>query len=194
MKIDYNNITGPKKSVEDLLLFLLWCTVTPGKKSETITPAFNSIFTSVKPSDLLNRDGRSITAALRNASIGQYKRLSACWRTISQYKPYGQFYKVDRDELTKIPGIGPKTASFFVLHSRPHSDIAVLDVHILRYLKRKFPKYPVPEQTPQDLDEYKRLEAMFLGLSCQANKMASEFDTELWQKHSTSQTPLNAQN
>lgn len=187
MQIDYNNITKEKRSLEELLLFLLWCTVTPGKKSQTITPAFNSIFTSIKPSDLLNKDGRTITAALRNARIGQYKRLSACWRTISQYKPYGQFYNVHRDELMQnIPGIGPKTASFFVLHSRPYEDIAVLDIHILRYLQQQFPKYPIPEQTPQDLDEYKRLEAMFIGLAAQQDKSVSSLDTEIWQKFSTS--------
>ena len=62
MEINYMDITGPRKTVEELLLFLLWCTVTPGKKSEVITPAFNSIFKSVKPTDLINSDGRTITA------------------------------------------------------------------------------------------------------------------------------------
>ena len=97
--------------MEELLLFLLWCTVTPGKKSETITPLFNRLFVKHKPSELIRSPDNVLLNALKGASLGQYKRLLKCWKTISDIKPLDQLTKVTRNELTKVPGIGPKTAS-----------------------------------------------------------------------------------
>jgi thermostable 8-oxoguanine DNA glycosylase len=50
-------------------------------------------------------------------------------------------------DLEAIKGIGPKTSRFFMLHSRPDQELIVLDIHILRYLKRRF-RMKVPKSTP----------------------------------------------
>ncbi len=183
MNIDYKNITNFSRSSEELTAFLMWCTVTPGKRSDVITPKFNSMFTKRTPTSLIKAHGKTIRSHLEKAGIGQYDRISKCWKQIaSLVKPRNQLADISRDELVKIDGIGPKTSSFFVAHSQPWSEIAVLDVHILRFLQEQFPSYPVPVQTPQDLDEYKRLEYMFLGISASRDMAPHELDTEIWQK------------
>lgn len=187
MQIDYNKITKHNRNMEELLLFLLWCTVTPGKKSETITPLFNRLFVKHKPSELIRSPDNVLLNALKGASLGQYGRLLKCWKTISRIKPLEQLTKVTRNELTKIPGIGPKTASMFIIHSQSKwSEHAVLDIHILRWLQEQFPKYPMPEQTPQKIEEYEQLEAMFLGKACQMDMSASELDNYIWKLNTTS--------
>ena len=132
MNIDYKNITDFKRSSEELTAFLMWCTVTPGKRSDVITPKFNSMFTKKTPTNLIKAHGKTIRSHLEKAGVGQYERISKCWKQVAQLiKPRNQLHTISRDELVEIDGIGPKTASFFVAHSQPWSEIAVLDVHIL---------------------------------------------------------------
>lgn len=40
-------------------------------------------------------------------------------------------------DLEAIPGIGPKTARFFVMHSRAGQEHAILDTHILKWLREQ---------------------------------------------------------
>ena len=190
MNIDYNNITDFSRSSEELTAFLMWCTVTPGKRSDVITPKFNSMFTDKDtPTKLIRAHGKTVRAALEKAGIGQYDRISKCWKQVSKIiKPKNLLADITRDDLIKIDGIGPKTASFFVAHSQPWSEVAVLDTHILQYLQQKFPKYPVPSATPQDLDEYKRLEYMFLGIACSKDMEPHELDTQIWKERTHPQT------
>jgi thermostable 8-oxoguanine DNA glycosylase len=187
MHIDYNNITNYQRNVNELLGFLMWCTVTPGKRSDVITPKFNSMFVEQTPTELIRKHGKTIRSQLEKAGVGQYDRIGKCWKQIAtQLKPFGKLRHITREELVSIDGIGPKTASFFITHTRPWSETAVLDVHVLKWLSKVFTKYPIPEQTPQDLEEYKRIEYMFLGICAARNHSPAEMDTHIWQslKHS----------
>jgi thermostable 8-oxoguanine DNA glycosylase len=85
--------------------------------------------------------------------------------------------KCSVEDLEKIYGIGPKTARMFVLHNRKDVDLAVLDVHILRYLNDV--GYEVPTTTPTK-NKYKVIEKIFLDLASKAGKSAADFDLELW--------------
>lgn len=187
MQIDYNNITNYQRSVTELTGFLLWCTVTPGKRSDVITPKFNNILDQHDPTKLVKAHGKTVRTALEKQGIGQYDRIMKCWKQIGQnIKPLGKLKNITRKELLAIDGIGPKTASFFIVHSRPWSELAVLDVHILHYLQEQYPKYPVSRGTPQELDEYKRLEQMFLGIAASQNKTPADLDLEIWRQRSLS--------
>lgn len=188
MHIDYNNITNYQRNVNELLGFLLWCTVTPGKRSDEITPKFNSLFIEQTPTELITKHGKTVRSQLEKAKIGQYERISKCWKQIAtQLKPFGKLRSITRDKLIEIDGIGPKTASFFITHSRPWSEVAVLDVHILKWLNKVFTRYPVPEQTPQDINEYKKLEYMFLGICAARNMSTAEMDNHIWKTNSASE-------
>jgi thermostable 8-oxoguanine DNA glycosylase len=82
------------------------------------------------------------------------------------------------EELESIWGIGPKTARFFVLFSRDNvDDIAVLDVHILRWLREQ--GYDVPKQTPSSTKRYREIELLFLE-QVPDDKSLAQFDYELW--------------
>ena len=85
------------------------------------------------------------------------------------------------DELVRVKGIGPKTARFFVMHSRRDQKVATLDVHILKWLREQGVER-VPSQTPQNEVAYKRLEEKFLKLAKGLGKDPAELDLEIWKK------------
>lgn len=84
------------------------------------------------------------------------------------------------DDLEKIYGIGCKTSRMFILHNRANQSLAVLDVHILRYLADC--GYKVPASTPPK-NQYKQIEKIFLELANKAGKTPAEFDLELWKSY-----------
>lgn len=216
MTIDYKNPYNTGRNVSQLIEFLMWTTCVAGKNSATITPRFNDLIEDQREYNIkrdifehpamtvIRSHGNRIRSLLKRFGIGQYTKLIQCWQTIhngsveAEYEnsklnheikiKSGKFLeKAPRDYFLKIPGIGLKTASFFILNTRAWEEIAVLDVHILKHLKQKFPRYDIPQQTPQNKDVYLELEAMFLGLACQANMSAREYDLMLWKELSNNQ-------
>ena len=83
--------------------------------------------------------------------------------------------------LVQVEGIGPKSARFFVMHSRRNQRIATLDVHILKWLRSM--GINAPRQTPQNEVTYKKLENRFLELADERGKTPAELDLEIWKKN-----------
>ena len=167
----------------ELMEFLLWTTVVAGKRSDVQTKKFNELFTKTTIKKLLDSHGRHIQAQLRKIGIGQYNRIYKCWDYVRKNISPGHLRTITRNELTEIPGIGLKTASFFIAHSRPFAEVAVLDTHILSYLADEYEelRYHIPATTPQKLRDYLTWEALFLGTACQLGVSSAELDTQVWQ-------------
>lgn len=191
MSIDYKNIKNYQRNTTELLEFLLWCTVTPGKSSKTITPRFNNLIAECPANIVIRTHGNRVRSLLQKHGIGQYNRLRRAWHDIG----FGSFNNVNcrsgqflknatREQLTQIHGVGLKTASFFIQNTRPWADIAVLDTHILKWLRDEFYPFPVPRSTPQDPDLYNQLEAMFVGAAAVLNIEPAELDMQLWSHYS----------
>lgn len=66
------------------------------------------------------------------------------------------------DELEDCYGIGPKTARFYLLYSRPNQYLAALDVHVWKVVRDHFSN--APAKVPQLRKQYKYWEAKFLSL------------------------------
>lgn len=81
-----------------------------------------------------------------------------------------------RDELTSLPGIGLKTASWIVRNWRGSDEVAILDVHILRAGRNLgiFPAELVVER------HYRELERKFLAFAAQIGARASTLDSVMW--------------
>ncbi|RTM14483.1 MAG: hypothetical protein E6R08_08475 [Nevskiaceae bacterium] len=82
-----------------------------------------------------------------------------------------------RDQLTKMPGIGLKTASWIVRNRRLSSAVAVLDVHILR-AGRIIGLFGETESPSKD---YLSLEARFVNLAEEIETPAWLLDAVMWQ-------------
>ncbi|MGU3420797.1 8-oxoguanine DNA glycosylase [Methylobacterium sp. D54C] len=81
-----------------------------------------------------------------------------------------------RDVLTKLPGVGPKTASWIVRNRRASDDVAILDVHIVRacQVMGVFAAGADPVRGYRDLE--RRYLELCLGLGCRA----SVLDAVMW--------------
>jgi thermostable 8-oxoguanine DNA glycosylase len=81
-------------------------------------------------------------------------------------------------DMERVTGIGPKTSRLFILHTRRKQRLAVLDVHILRYLREL--GHNVPIHTPGSSRRYAQIEALCLMLADQAGLAPADWDLSIW--------------
>lgn len=133
----------------------------------------------------LNQD--EIEDYLRAYKVGQYARLSRLLTQLSDDIPDGllNLRTCTSAHLEQYPGIGPKTARFFLLYTRRNYRAAVLDTHVLQWMQanRKALKLPtrvkVPRSTPVGA-RYAELEAALLR-HCDENGLdPAELDFAVW--------------
>jgi thermostable 8-oxoguanine DNA glycosylase len=87
------------------------------------------------------------------------------------------------EDLESIWGIGSKTARFFILHSKANVRVAVLDVHILKWLREQ--GCDAPKTTPpKGSKKYKELENKFLEFADQMSIGPAVLDLKLWNQYS----------
>lgn len=114
---------------------------------------------------------------LRLARTGNYTKLTKCLHELviadvdlATCKP---------SELEAIHGIGPKTSRFFITWTRPEARYAVLDTHILRWMRKR--GHDAPESTPS-MPRYKVLEDLFLAEADKLGLTPRQLDYALWKQ------------
>lgn len=80
-----------------------------------------------------------------------------------------------REDLIKVWGIGLKSASCFILHSRPNIRIAGIDTHMLKFLRQH--GIEVAKVTKRN---YLDLEIRFLQIADDLNMTPAECDLWVW--------------
>jgi thermostable 8-oxoguanine DNA glycosylase len=182
--IDPQNITNYNRTdaeLEELMLFAAAVTaktaVVIARQLDTFLkygPENASPFAKVK---WMIDNGR-LDFYLRNSSIGQYIRLNKSFKQLIKLNPR----TCTVEDLEAVHGVGPKTARFFILHSRPNQRIAALDTHMIHYLREK--GFTQLDNTPTNRKVYKQLEAIFIAEADMAGKTVAEFDLSIWNKYS----------
>lgn len=184
--IDPLKITNFNRTEYELQEFILFAIVVAGK---------NATIQNKKLSDFLLQTGltenimpfeliklyiadNKLTYHLERTKLGQYSRLEKAFKEIiNLYNIKSNIREWNIDDLEKCFGIGPKTARFFLLHSKPNMEVAVLDTHILKYLKSL--GYNAPKNTPNK-KTYKYLEQVFIKHAKNMGKSLHELDLEIW--------------
>lgn len=163
--IDPKNITDYSRSDNELQTFWLFCILVAGKNSDTtsrvLTKIINELTPWDNPFDGLRKIGyEGLKDILQKHKTGQYNRIAkAIYQSIDL-----DLRTCSVEDLTKIYGVGPKTARFFLLHSREFCDEIVLDTHILRWMREKCGIDNVPDNTPQNPQKYAELSAVCKNL------------------------------
>jgi len=186
--IDPTSITDFNRDTNQLEAFWLFCMFVAGKNSDYASRClsklihgmskrgYDGIFNYFKD---LGRDG--IHNALVANKVGQYTRLTK-----------GVMQSLDLDltnctleDLLKIHGVGNKTARFFLLHTRKGCEYAVLDTHILAWL-RSHGVEEAPKTTPTDNRLYRLIENRFRHMSRASypNLSDSQIDLLIWSEQS----------
>ncbi len=180
-------ITDYNRTESELEEFLLFAIMVAGKTESTTAnklEAFlhNSHLMKVSPFKwveyLANLNDHALMDTMKTHKLGQYKRLNNAFRGILQFK--NKLNSVTAEELESVKGIGPKTARFFILHSRKDQEVAVLDTHILKWMKSK--GYDVPKTTPSK-KKYQKIESDFIHECHKAGKKVADMDLEIWKTY-----------
>lgn len=155
-----------------------WHYVTPSKKS---------------PMKLLaEMDWLSIDALLKIVKMGRYGTLaSALIQASDKATRQKKFLRTCTvNDLIEIPGVGPKTARFFLMYTRPGFRGAILDTHILKWMDEQQgapPVYDFPKSTPQNPRRYAEIEDMFLTACDALNITPADFDFQIWKSRARKQ-------
>lgn len=189
--IDPINLTNYNRTNIELEEMILFSVLVAGKNAITTSKRMNfllnnchliqNIENSFLPFECLRKFSREkIEKELYYAGIGCYRNKSR-----SIYELVNSFLNLKDcscEDLENIYGIGPKTSRMFLLHSRPNQKLAVLDTHILKYMRDCGIKN-VPKSTPSG-KKYKELEKDFLNLAKKEKMTVVDFDLYLWRKYS----------
>lgn len=160
MNIIPSEITNFNRTDRELQAFWLFCLMVAGKNAEQTAKKLAKMVEGMpedkNPFDLIKN--YEIHNWLVSHRVGQYGRLEQAIRQSLNL----DLRNATLDELMSIHGVGPKTARFFILHSRKDCNVAVLDTHILAWMKA-YGVANVPDSTPSGV-KYLELEKRFLEI------------------------------
>jgi thermostable 8-oxoguanine DNA glycosylase len=178
--------------LEELLIFSL---LAAGKRADFAVRKMELLLTEsgyegrspLQKLALFEKYAGSLGPLLLHVKTGQYKRLIEALSSCIYLFVEREFSlrTVKLDELETIPGLGPKTARLFLLHSRPHQRVAPLDTHLLAWLREQGVEN-VPRSTPPAGKTYRRLEAEFLSLCDQLGMAPCDLDLAIWRERTVS--------
>lgn len=203
--INPNDITNYHRTEGELQEFLLFCVMCAGKSSTVQAQKLQEFLDLVESNDgsryrikdvietpfqnIRNlKCEQSLLWCMKRTKVGKYKLLSDCIRLmclarqLPPLKTWNKSPHEKRNKLIEFPGIGIKTASLFLLHSERDSRMAVLDTHLLKHLRKLYPKARVPKASPQSMDRYMELEDMWLGYCYRNGYDPATHDLDIWKE------------
>lgn len=160
---------------------LIYAIIVAGKSATFARRAMSQLFNAADvPFDRVRtwiREG-CLRRKLKAARTGNYTKISKALRQLVSM-PQLDLRCIAVSDLEAVHGIGPKTARFFVLWTRPDAQCAALDVHVLRWLRTL--GYDAPMQTPTSYVRYTELERVFLKEASLRALTPSELDRKIWE-------------
>jgi hypothetical protein len=167
--IDPNDVTDPARSGRQLEEFLLFCIVVAGKNADQQARKLEEFLQGNEPFAFIRSmdTGGGLEERLRRVKLGKYRLLG---ESFSRLACAGlDLRKCSWEALTQFPGIGIKTAKFFVLHSRPGEMHGVLDTHVLAWMRDRLAsagagRPDAPKHSPQNRAAYSFWETVYFGL------------------------------
>jgi len=177
-------ITNFERTDAELQTFWIFCILVAGKNADNAARVISRLLgrvdlTQTTPFQYFRDLGElGIRNSLVAARAGQYGRVT---RAIMESLNLDLRTATVQD-LEAVFGVGPKTARFFLLHSRPGVEVAVIDTHIRKWLN--FHLQDVPEHLTRK--QYAELEPIFISLakSYFPGMAIADVDLLLWAQYS----------
>jgi hypothetical protein len=185
----FTDFNRTRYELEAMLLFSVMVAgkradLTNAKLKEFLVPHYyNYGFPSMPPFEIVRCliAAGQLGHALRRIRIGQYGRIERALNGLVLLDPR----TCTLADLEAIPGIGPKTARMYLMHSRPGQQYAALDTHVLHFL-RDVGVPDVPKTTPGKGPEYARLEHAFLYAARGLKVTPENLDQTIWRHYTIS--------
>ena len=185
--VNPDEITNYNRTDRELEEFMVFAICAAGKNANTTATILNRIFLDFElqgkmPVFHLSKRAANLANYFRIQGIGCYNSRAKTIRQLHRCIQHdSNFLKIATvGELENVHGIGPKTARFFIMHSRPNQRVAALDTHILKELKAE--GYSVPKATPPAGKRYNELEQLFIQLADKSGMSVADYDLAVWKK------------
>lgn len=186
--IDPFDITNYNRNKYELQEFLIFSICVAGKTAKQISIALDEFLKPckklrMKPFDLIRKyiEDNILLEKIKESSLGKhFLLLKGLYQIVNADL---DLEKCKPEDLEKIHGIGQKTSRFFILHTRPAQNIAVLDTHILRYIREVLGYKKVPKSTPSSQRLYQELEKIFIQDAREKRKTVAQWDLEIWKMY-----------
>jgi thermostable 8-oxoguanine DNA glycosylase len=179
--INPRQITNFKRTEAELQEFLLFCVCVAGKSSEQQAVKLHNFLVTGEaftPFGLIRYIGATnLRIELETVKMGQYTRICKAFMAIVNANL--DLTTCSLKDLEAIPGVGPKTARFFMLHSREGQEVAVLDTHILGWMRSR--GWKAPKATPSQ-PLYGKLEVAFLMECVWGGQSPATLDLAIWKE------------
>lgn len=155
-------ITKFDRNQRELEEFWLFSMFVAGKNSDFAARKLQSLTSYLGDHPLIGQmrgwKPEQVEKLLRLVKVGQYDRLTKA--IVGSFKL--DLRTATLQDLMDVHGVGPKTARFFLLHSRENCECAVLDTHILKFLRANG-YLDAPKSTPSG-SRYVLWEGVFLSV------------------------------
>ncbi len=172
--------------------FLIQCICVCGKSAVQTAIKVDALLQDINPKHrkethfhaILNHayHYETLDAKLRKHKIGQYKRITKALAEVAyKFRSPGSLRSTTVADLESLPGIGPKTARYFGMYGLKIQGIAVIDTHILKFL-RDMGIEKVPKSTPSS-KRYLELERVFLEICEERGRTAADLDLAIWKAY-----------
>jgi len=162
-------------------LVLLFSIMAAGKSADRTSDALNYMMHTL-PGDTPFRKIRDMVKRqdamekLKTFRIGQHNRILKALKVIIDFDVEAT---VDPEKLREIPGIGLKTSRFVALVYDRTRKVAVLDTHVLKFLRARM-NIDAPTGTPTSLKVYERLSKPIIRLAELTGVTCGDLDLVLW--------------
>ncbi len=181
------NLVNFARSIEELQLFWLYCGFSVMRSRDRAQNALAQLLDSGVgnlPFDRLASlvQQGTLRAELEATRIGGWERLENFIRQTVALKLDLQAGSLE--DFEAVHGIGLAKARFFLLCTRDDVRVAVLDRHILQFLRDRG-YADVPDVTPKNRATYARLEAYFLQEAEKAGVHPAPFNLEQWRERAS---------
>jgi thermostable 8-oxoguanine DNA glycosylase len=181
--INPRTITNFERTKEQKELFALFCLVVAGKNSDIQARKLDELLEGTdrpfwKIRDMIARG--TLRENLERVKMGQYNRLTKAFANLVAYHNAIRLYSYPSNlGIEQLEGVmGFKSSRFFLVHSYKHLQMAILDTHILKWLKEQ--GHDVPAATPSSKKKYIAVEQLFLDEARNRGKTIAELDLEVW--------------
>ena len=182
-------VTNYNRTQSELQEFLLFCINVAGKKSSIEAPKLEVFIQRAKD---ITKESTPFNCIKKLIKLGRLQEIMH-WAKLSPYKQrynsyvdavkLGDLQTVTLNRLLQVPGIGLKTARFFLSHSREDFDEPMLDTHILQFLRDNGYK-GAPKSTPSNVGVYNYYANIFKMFARVSGKSVTDLDLEIWKRYS----------
>ncbi|PIV71034.1 hypothetical protein COW57_01850 [Candidatus Roizmanbacteria bacterium CG17_big_fil_post_rev_8_21_14_2_50_39_7] len=185
--IDPYKITVFERSDAELQEFLIFCIMVAGKTAKTIAKTCDNFLNGAEeyfPYEYpFQKIGymilkNTLLENMKRARTGKYGLLTKSFHYLLT-NPL-DLRSCSVQDLEQIPGVGRKTARFFLVHSRLNQKLAVLDTHVVKWLN-----HIGHDQTELFPKNYLELEQIFIKEAEMRDMTVADLDLKIWSRFSS---------